>query len=326
MRFEREGFAITVGLRIDSGSVMGVDLVVFRPGWPELELRRETEGDVRAKQSGMNVEVQTGDPEFDRYVYLESPYGQAVLAPMLGSPELRRVLGTLLSQYGPITFSPREGLSVATREPGRALLDPARFMPFYDLVLRAARMFPPIAAGAPKNAERGGTLVILSFLPFVLGCILLPILRSYGEPEHGFVRPACAAAGLLVALALAPLVKRWVRGHSRSAIYFIVITIGSVIGLPILTMSVVVAANAALDPSPSKPIEGRLGTARNYIDDGEAKVDATIAWSDGTKEERTLADSKPNAQPGDRVEIVRRDGALGITWIERGPTVLPAKR
>lgn len=326
LKMSRDGFTITVGLRIDSGSVMGVDLVVHRPGWPEVELRRETDKDRRAKGSGMNVEVQTGDRAFDDFVYIESSYGQAVLAPLLASPELRQLLGELVSTYGAVTFTPNDGLVVDTRAGGRAMLDPARFMPFFEKVMRVARLFPDVPKNAPKLRERGGTLMVLSGLSFLVGCGLLVALRHHGEPASGLVRPLCAAVGIVIALAIAPLVKRYVRGHSRSALYFVTTTVGLLIASPILAIVAVVGANALLDSSPPDRRSGRLVAARNYLDDSEPKVEATVQWTDGTREELTIDDTKPKAQVGDAVETVRRRGLFGITWIETPPKITPGKR
>src|SRR5262245_29130894 len=75
IRLARDGYEIIVSLNINSGEVVGVDLYIRRDPimsggvWPEMLLRRETAGDVDAKRSGMNIEVQTGDPTFDGFVY-----------------------------------------------------------------------------------------------------------------------------------------------------------------------------------------------------------------------------------------------------------------
>lgn len=324
VRFNREGFAITVGLRIDSGTIRGVDLVVQRAGWPEVELRRETDADRAAKQSGLNVEVQTGDPEFDGFVYIESSYGQAVLAPMFASPDLRRALGELVATYGVVTFG-RDGLTVATNQVGRELLDPARFMSFFERVLRVARLFPLLPAGAAKAPEPGFGLVLTGVFLIVGGIVALAVLQSYGDPASGIVRPAGAALGLAFAVGCIPLVKRRVRGHSRSALYLVLTTVTTVIGAPLVFMAGIVGLNAALDTSPPVALHGRITAAKSYVDDGEAKVDTTIDWGDASVENLTLPDSKPKAQVGDRVEAVHRKG-LVFAWVERPPTIVPGKR
>ncbi len=323
VRFTREGFAITVCLRIDSGTVTGVDVVVLRPGWPEVELRRETEADRVAKQSGLNVEVQTGDPQFDGFVYIESSYGQAVLGPLLSSPELRRALGELVATYGAVSIGP-QGLTVATKEHGRAHLDPAAFMPFFERLLHTARLIPLLPAGAAKTAEPGFGLVITSVLGIVGGIVALAVLGNHGEPASGAVRPFAAALGVAFALGSIPLVRRYVRGHSRSALYLVLTIVTAVIGAPLVFMAAIVGLNAALDTSPPSPARGRITAAKSYVDDGESKVDATILWSDGRKEDLTLADSIPKAQIGDAVDAVYRKG-LVFAWVERAPTIIPGK-
>lgn len=325
LHFQREGFTITVGLSIDSGTVRGIDLVIQRPGWPEIELRRETEGDVAAKRSGMNVEVQTGDPAFDGFVYIESSYGQAVLAPMLASPELRKALGDLVATYGAVSITP-DGLTVTTHGVGRPLLEPARFMALYELLFRAARLFPPLPAHAPKMREPGFGLLVLAILGMLAGIASLIAMRDYGEPARTGLRPLAAFLGVAVVIASAPLFKRWMSGHSRSATLFYA-TLGLwSIGGPLGAMATAVGANAYFDSSPPVRRDGKVTAAKSYLDDSEPKADVTVAWNDGVIEALTLEDSKPKAQIGDRVESVRRHGLFGVTWLEKAPTLVPVKR
>jgi hypothetical protein len=324
MKLSREGMSITVGLRIDSGTVRGVDLVVHRAGWPELELRRETDDDRKAKQSGLNVEVQTGDPTFDAFVYIESAYGQAVLAPLLSSPDLRSVLGEIVARYGAVTVGP-DGLVVDTREGGSRLLDPAQFMPFFEMVLRAARLMPLLPVGAKKSREQGFGLVLLALFLVAFGIVALAVLGGYGDPQSHLVRPLGALVGVGIAAAAIPLIRRHVSGHSRSALYLGVTIVPLLIGMPLAMMATIVGLNASLDSSPPEALHGHLTVARSYVDDGEPKVEGTIDWASGRKEEVTLADSKPKAQTGDRVEAVLRHG-LVFGWVALPPTIVPGKR
>lgn len=326
LRFQRDGFAVTVGLRIDSGSVMGVDLVVHRPGWPDLELRDETDGDRRAKASGMNVEVQTGDADFDRRIYIESSYGQAVLGPMLASSELRRLLAELVSRYGPVSVT-SEGLTVATHRVGRQLLAPAAFMALFEIVMRAAHALPALPANAPKVPERGFGIFVVAVLSVLAGFVALPAMRGLGAPESWLVRPLALLAGFVVAIALAPGIRMRARGHSRSAFWAGGAILAFAIGLPLVAMQAVLGINAAFDTSPPQRREARIVTAKNYLDDSEPKVDVALEWSDGRKEAMTLDDPRPQAaRVGDRVDTVRRRGLLGIAWIEQPPKIVGAKR
>jgi hypothetical protein len=325
LRFSREGLDVVVHLRIDSGMVRGVDVHVVRRGLPEVEFRRETDADRASKQSGMNVEVQTGDPTFDGFVYIESSHRQAVLGPLLQSPELRRAIGELVSAAGPVAID-RDGVTVDTRGPGLSLLEPARFLPIFGSVLRIAQLFPALPAGTAAPKERGSVLMLLSGLSVLVGMALLPILGDFGQPGSSLPRVLGVAIGIVLAVAVRPLVRAWVKGHSRSVLYLRVTTICSILGAPLVTMSAIVFINAFFDASAPERLSGKVVAAKNYVDDGTPTVDLTIAWSDGRKEEVSMHDTKPPAQTGDSVTLVRRKGLLGFSWIERPATITPGKR
>lgn len=62
----------------------------------DIRLERERDGHVRAKREGLVVEWQSGDPEFDARVFVDSPTTEPrVLAAVLG-PEVRKAVGSLL--------------------------------------------------------------------------------------------------------------------------------------------------------------------------------------------------------------------------------------
>ncbi len=61
-----------------------------------IELSRESDDERRAKATGVSREVQTGDPDFDRAIYVCSPSEDRVVSRVLASPRLRRAIETLL--------------------------------------------------------------------------------------------------------------------------------------------------------------------------------------------------------------------------------------
>lgn len=133
--------------------------------------------------------------------------------------------------------------------------------------------------------------------------------------------------GLVLAIAVAPLVRMWTRGHSRSALYFTTSVMGLGLALPLLCMSGIVVLNAAADPSPPERLSGKVTTAAPYLDDGEPRVHATAVWTSTSREPaRTelldLADPRPfGTKAGDEVIAVRRAGLLGFAWWETEPAI-----
>lgn len=69
---------VEVAATYSSGVFMGATLIATAPGLkgaPEIVLRREFGSDHRAKWIGLAREVQTGDPGFDRRVFLDTEAG-----------------------------------------------------------------------------------------------------------------------------------------------------------------------------------------------------------------------------------------------------------
>ncbi len=62
----------------------------------EIELRRETFADVRHKEGGVNREVQTGDADFDRSVYIHTSASDETVLYVLSQPAARTAIVTLL--------------------------------------------------------------------------------------------------------------------------------------------------------------------------------------------------------------------------------------
>jgi hypothetical protein len=320
IRFSRDGLDVVVDLRIDSGMVRGVDVRIGRKGLPEIEFRRETDADRGSKASGMNVEVQTGDATFDAFVYIESSYRESVLGPLLQSPELRRAIGELVAAAGTVTLD-QDGITVDTRALGLGLLDPARFLPIFGSVLRIAQLFPSLPAGTTTPRERGSGLLLLSAFSFVVGIAFAVLLRDYGQPDSSLLRALGLTVGIALAIAARPLVRARVRGHARSTLYLQTTTVASLLGAPLLMMSVLVFVNAFFDPSIPVRLSGKVVAAKNYLDDGTPMADLTIAWNDGKNEDFSLHDTKPAIQVGDDAALVRRKGLLGFSWTEKPLTV-----
>lgn len=339
IRLSRDGFEIVISLSINSGEVVGVDLYIRRDPiltgglWPDLELRRETASDVDAKRSGMNIEVQTGDPTFDGFVYIESRFDQAVIGPMLASPEIRRVIGELIATYGAVVVQPTS-MTVTTSAARRTLLEPSLFLPLLQRMLRLAHLLRPLPQGAGMRVnDRGGLLFVLSVLAF-LTCWLTFFVRShFGWPASSLASVTGLALGVVCYLVAIPLVRIYVRGHSRSRFYFRGIALSALIALPVLMTNGFVLLNAALDPSPPERMTGKVIAARSKHDDDHL-ADATVDWTETSasgvkttrREQLEVKDTLQGAAPGDLVDATRHKGLFGFAWYEVQPHVIAAPR
>lgn len=202
-----------------------------------ITLREERYDDVDAKQSGVSVEFQTGDADFDDKVYVDTNTPHEVLAKVLGSQALRDAVLELR----------REGIN-------RIVLDDASSMITCSLYTfahskhdetRAARLMnamATIARETPRVEDSGelpakephgwldwiaaaGGFILFFGVPIYLA--LVPSRcwddSSDGEGKTLVCRPGCCEPmwqgfllGLLIALPLATMVPRLFRGRSNS--------------------------------------------------------------------------------------------------------------
>ncbi|MBL8677814.1 MAG: hypothetical protein JNK05_01515 [Myxococcales bacterium] len=202
-----------------------------------IALRDESPADVDAKESGVSVEFQTGDHDFDSEVYVDTHTPHEVLAHVLGSKALRDAVRTLR----------REGIT-------RLVLDDAGSMISCSLYTfahakhddaRASRIVKAIATMAretPRVEDNGelppkephGWLDWIAaaggFILFFGAPIYMALVPSRcwddssdGEGKTLVCRVGCCEPmwqglllGILVSLPLATIVPRLLRGRSNS--------------------------------------------------------------------------------------------------------------
>jgi hypothetical protein len=203
-----------------------------------IQLRLEAAADVASKESGRNREVQTGDAEFDRIAYVDSPSTDAVVLGVLGRQEARDAIVALLVDRCTIAIDDDEHRVTATiagfaeKSP-----DPRRGERLVGAFARLVRNLPPIraAAGAPP-AYRWATLP--RALGLAGGFVLfagIPVYvaftpgRCLSKDDEGTALvcsagPECCGPaytggfyGLLAAVPLCVLWSRLVRGDSSAS-------------------------------------------------------------------------------------------------------------
>lgn len=97
-RLRINGTLVTISLRIDSGTVVGVSLETRRDepvaDGVSISLTKETAVEVAAKHDGISREVQLGDPEFDVAVYVDSAAGDDEVKRVLRQPHTPPSVGS----------------------------------------------------------------------------------------------------------------------------------------------------------------------------------------------------------------------------------------
>lgn len=203
-----------------------------------IQLTRELSTHVRAKEMGINREVQLGDPTFDGHVYINSPSGDDIIREVLASPDLRAAARDLLEHDASILVidDAKGRVNVAVIEFHHREPDQSRAERMLQNVHRIAIALPPVSAtpGVRQRDWLFTSLVILGIIAFI-GLIVATPLYQHLSPEHCLRRgqesvslvckagPECcrpalyglgAGAGLSVPLAI--LLFYTVRGQSNS--------------------------------------------------------------------------------------------------------------
>jgi hypothetical protein len=208
----------------------------------QIVLRHENISDLQAKEGGINREHQTGDDEFDREVYIDSPtVDEDVLQAVLGDDVRAAVLALFRVGVRRITVDDARGnVEGYLHEFTRAQEDPDRANVMVSSFSKLALAFPPLRASGGTHAETpyrtlvrvGGVLAGVLFFALIPIFLVLASGFDCSEPssdgEGSTLKDGCGAApvlGLLAAVVVGALASaiatRFVvpklRGRSDSA-------------------------------------------------------------------------------------------------------------
>jgi len=214
-----------------------------------VELRLERDDDRRAKERGVSRELQTGDPEFDRLVYVDSPAPDEVLSSVFATRPLRAACRALLEdgfveiriddEHGEITT--RRGLSTSARLPAeqviRAFAAIAREVPPLETTGRRSRRVRDLASGASMICLLAWVWVLtilwgVTILSFVVGgliahlVIALGLSRVVGTERFAKVKPQLTTLAWLGGGGLAV----WLAGPDEILGWAVTPSIGLAIG------------------------------------------------------------------------------------------------
>lgn len=257
--------AVRVGVAYNSGSASTITLSApyggswGRPGavtagyrtWARppraprplmIQLEAETASNVRNKARGIDREVQTWDPEFDREVYIDTTAPDEAVAYVLSRPAARNAARALLFQegFGAIHIDDADGMIKTTLAtfvektpfPGRG----ARIVDTFAALVEG---LPPVEAHGEKPFDRGGAVLVglgvllgVSFLVQFFGSFAAVPGACISHDEPGETSIECvdvggqnccapmgvgAASGLGIGLVVGWIASRPFRGTSRSS-------------------------------------------------------------------------------------------------------------
>lgn len=309
------GLDIVVEIATSSGHPVGVDLRVGVVGLPPMTLRVETKEHVDAKRTGLTVEVQTGDPVFDKKVFVESAASPEDLALTLAAPAVREAIVAVLVHVGSVELT-EHGIEVGLR--GDEAYQPARIRALLSALRTIAGAPRALALSTEATPTRVTVTRVILFgaLPFTLGPMIyaLQLYAPFG-PLVGLV--AGGIAGLCW-LGLQPPLRRVLSGRSRSHLDFAMLR-GVLLGnLFMAALAALLLVNGAADGSPPRLVELVAYEVGYDNEDHEAVVRAM----DGKDQHSfRFPDQDRRIHLPATVTATFRAGRLGFPW-QQGDAVV----
>jgi len=202
-------------------------------------LREESADDREAKAGGLSREHQTGDEEFDRAIYIDSPTTSAeLLGGVLSEGVRAAVLELFALGFEPIVIDDAQGDVTATVSRfGKLAVEQAaeRVIEAFTKMLSNLPPVAPVAGEHPKRSVAPKVLAIMGAISLVVGAplVIFGVASAYDCTEgsadgegtslkDGCGGPALVAllgslvAGFLVMLVIRRAARSRVAGHSDS--------------------------------------------------------------------------------------------------------------
>lgn len=313
-----------------------LSVLLRTPPIPRAVFRRETGRDRLGKLLRINREVQSGDPEFDAKVYVESDESDRTLQRLLGTRELRAAVAAVLDAGHLAVRTGPAGVWCVTSPAGTSFPKEVE-----RNVRRALELAAPLRAAlpsfdaaelAPSRPARGDRLagiVVLSYVVAALVFAALPIgLVDYASPALKEHQDRVFGFCFLGWLASVPATWAYVRGHSRSLRNLFVIVLLGAFPTMALAPEAVFVANALLDRGTAEP---KVVTVRSKTSKSSSKNHArthllVTSWRDpaGTERPEVSRSTYQAHAVGAPILLTVRPGAFGWPWIESfspAPTV-----
>jgi hypothetical protein len=285
---------------------------------PRLVLRAETDTDRWGKTKGLNNEIQIGDADFDKKIYIESDSDPALVQRLLANPELReRIVNLLWSGINELVLN-RSGLQIECKfESVEAdgplirnvlpkLADVANLLPVFtsNKIAKSLHYYFEWIAGAVATAIFLFLLDARIFRPFQDRPVML----------------LAAGVGLALAAALTYVAIKTVGGTSVSFRRISSIAIFAFILCPFGSYWVICYFNYAYDQSASTMQRSTVTKAWTTQSKGNTYYHIEVApWRSGDNAVQLYVSESfaKFADNGKTIEVYTHPGKLGFEWIER---------
>ena len=289
---------------------------------PQIRLTREGSLDKLGKLLRINREVQTGDAEFDRQIYITSDApDELILRTFSGAEARRAVLGLLNAGYHSVTlYGSGAPLSLQSADPppgaGQRETHDAQLAAMHAI----ARAMPPVTVANAGTVDIGRPASIAAGAAVLATAALIAAAMFSGwwvpfsdEPRN--LGLLIGFGGWVVSL---PLLLVLMKGRSNAFICLLIAAGCLLPGLPLASVFGIKALNAWPDFSTVRTIDARVVKLRRVKGNKSTSYYATFDPGDGIgpPQEFTITGSTyGRLRRGRTASIDVRDGFLGWPWL-----------
>ncbi len=283
---------------------------------PALWIRREIGLDKMSKAIGLGREVQVGDADFDKAVYIVSGSPDAVVGEVLGPSEVRRVVQRVV-HHGFSVFMSQEGLTATALAGFWSNFNEADLVPTLRLLEELAAALPPTdpAIASKLLTPPSPTRMVL---PVMLASLAVMVLFLVGGSTfvHSPIRDAHVAMGLLGGLVLFPpgvyLAVRKLRNRPLAIFELLFISIFLLCSVPFAGGFALFGVNSLLDRSAPTHRSARVV---GYYGRNSHTVWVVPGTDDAGRDKIIVPWSIRAVSVGDTLTYDAHPGALGWTWV-----------
>jgi hypothetical protein len=303
--------------------------VTARGAHPPVRIYAEGGFERLGKRLGLNREVQTGDEEFDRRVYLDTPLPPEAVRDIAGRAGLRRGVLTVLEQGFDQVELDHEGILVTRDVEHPQELVRTRLDQTLSAVAEVAASLRGINPAWSRQRRSAWPLWVtgIGAAAAVAGVVALYV-ASGAWPPAGFgpLTTGVAAGAVAWLLAMAVLV-RLLWGRSDALLHLTLSAVVLLVALPTLGAAALYAANGSFDRSP--PVVRQTVLRSKWVSRSRGVRVAGplrarqrryyVMVLDGSQL-RTLRVPQAlydSVKPGASLMVSVRPGALGWEWDEK---------
>jgi hypothetical protein len=322
--FTVDGYSVTSGYRLRrKNNPSSLFLAIYADFNASVLIRRETSADGFLKKVGLNVEIQTNDPVFDREFYIECN-DPLFVSDFTGAPEVKQALRNLFVQFDYVVVQGNCCKVVQSPAPDMTAVVPGILEQAARAMIVLVRHLPSVTGSSvsatPLTDEFNRSyrfFLWTSAATLAAGFVAVILMRMY-EPLE---KMRLFQASLLIS---GPLMLMFVmyafnelKGRAASAKVFIPVALLVAAGFVLLGWSGAAVLNGLLDVS--APVAHQATVGAKYVNRGKTITYRVmiIGWnnqSDGFSFPVSSA-AYSGISAGDPCVITTRSGLLGFEWV-----------